>query len=199
MTIHYTPNYGLAYLDADTALVDLAAASQTLAERADAALTAGGVAPPGAADLVALSGRVTTLEQRRPRVSVKTGTFSPASGTLTPVAFASRSTLSTASMWTASPNPTRLVAPTTGEYDLSVAVPWATGTGQRAIGYAINGGTFTYLENVTAPAGGFSGEQTALKRSIELTAGQYIELSVLQNSGAALAANNTSAVLSLVG
>jgi hypothetical protein len=62
--LHYTPNFQLAYIDADTPLEDLAAASRTLAEKADAALTAGGVAAPGAAELTTLGGRVNVLEPK---------------------------------------------------------------------------------------------------------------------------------------
>jgi hypothetical protein len=64
MTMHYTPNYGIAYIDSDTAAVDIATASQSAATTIDAALTAGGVTPPGASDYVALVGRVNLLENR---------------------------------------------------------------------------------------------------------------------------------------
>lgn len=60
--IHYTQNYQLPYADDDTPLVDLADVTAEVAAKVDAALTAGGVAPPNAADLVAVAGRVTTLE-----------------------------------------------------------------------------------------------------------------------------------------
>lgn len=53
MTIHLTPNFQLAYIDVDTPLEDLAEASRQAAETIDAALARGGVAPPGAQDLVA--------------------------------------------------------------------------------------------------------------------------------------------------
>lgn len=62
MTLHYTANHEIAYCDVDTAAVDLAAASQQAAATIDAALTRGGVAPPNAADLVTVAGRVTGLE-----------------------------------------------------------------------------------------------------------------------------------------
>lgn len=77
MTIHLTPLYGIAYVDTDTAVVDLAAASQQAATTIEQALTRGGVVPPGAADLTAeaatraaadtaLSARVNTLEGSGP-------------------------------------------------------------------------------------------------------------------------------------
>jgi hypothetical protein len=64
VTVHYTTNYSLAYADVDTPLVDLASISQSLATSVDTALTAGGVTPPNASDLVVVAGRVTTLEQK---------------------------------------------------------------------------------------------------------------------------------------
>lgn len=65
MTIHHTPGYNLAYADLDTAAVDLAEVSYQLAQSIEAALTAGGLAPPNTPDLAALSARVTTVEQRQ--------------------------------------------------------------------------------------------------------------------------------------
>jgi len=64
VTVHLTPAYGLGYIDEDTPLVQLAAASRTLAEKAEAALIRGGIAPPAAQDLATLAGRVTTTEGR---------------------------------------------------------------------------------------------------------------------------------------
>lgn len=64
MALHYTPNFQLGYIDVDTPLADLAAASLDMATKTDAALTRGGVAPPDAQSLVALTGRVSTLETK---------------------------------------------------------------------------------------------------------------------------------------
>jgi hypothetical protein len=58
VTIHYTPTYGLPYADVDTPLVDLAAVSQELATKHEAALLAGGLAPPSSADLATLIGQM---------------------------------------------------------------------------------------------------------------------------------------------
>lgn len=76
MTIHTTTNYGIAYVDTDTALVDLAAASLQAATTIDAALGRGGIAPPDAttqaqlaARATALEGRATALETKLPGVS----------------------------------------------------------------------------------------------------------------------------------
>jgi hypothetical protein len=77
VTIHTTPLYGIAYADTDTALADYPTVTQQAATTVDAALAAGGVVPPGAADLTAeastrasadaaLSTRVTALETATP-------------------------------------------------------------------------------------------------------------------------------------
>lgn len=58
-----TPNFGIEYLIPGEPARNTRAKLQRNAETIDAALTAGGIAPAGAADLVAIAGRVTTLEK----------------------------------------------------------------------------------------------------------------------------------------
>lgn len=65
MTLHTTPTYGIAYADTDTALGDIAAVTEQAAETIEAALIRGGVAPANAADVIAVSNRVTSLESSR--------------------------------------------------------------------------------------------------------------------------------------
>jgi hypothetical protein len=67
MTLYTTPIYGIAWTDDEAPLVDLAAVSQDVAETLEAALALGGIAPPEAQDLIALTGRVVALEAPRPR------------------------------------------------------------------------------------------------------------------------------------
>lgn len=73
MTILHTTNYGIAYIDAQTSLSQLADASQQTAQTLDAALGHGGVAPFDVTSLAAevaarqaadtaLGGRITVLE-----------------------------------------------------------------------------------------------------------------------------------------
>lgn len=57
-----TPVYGLKYPADGDPIRDTAAALKANADTIEAALLRGGVAPPGAADLAALSGRVSVLE-----------------------------------------------------------------------------------------------------------------------------------------
>lgn len=62
MTIATTPTYGIAYCDTSTQLNQLADVTSQAATTIEAALIRGGIAPPNAADLAALVGRVSTLE-----------------------------------------------------------------------------------------------------------------------------------------
>ncbi|MET0996264.1 MAG: hypothetical protein ABWY20_20255 [Mycobacterium sp.] len=66
MSIHTTPIYGLAYIDVDTPLEDLAVASQQNAATVETALAAGGLAPPNTPDLAAAIGRIAALEGSAP-------------------------------------------------------------------------------------------------------------------------------------
>ena len=61
-----TPNFGLEYLVEGEPMFHTRAKLQRTMEAIDAALTAGPASPPGASDLLAVSGRVSTLEGRAP-------------------------------------------------------------------------------------------------------------------------------------
>jgi hypothetical protein len=69
VTLHYTTNYGIAYLGTETPLKDLATSTQQAAESLDAAMGRAGYVPPDATTFAALnakvntdSGRIGTLE-----------------------------------------------------------------------------------------------------------------------------------------
>lgn len=62
MSIAYTPIYHLPYPAPGEPIRNTRANLQTMAQNIEAALQAGGVAAPGASDLLAVSGRVSTLE-----------------------------------------------------------------------------------------------------------------------------------------
>lgn len=62
MTVITLPGYGLAYVDVDSPVVELAAASEQTARATQAALAARGVTVPAAADLAALALRVAAVE-----------------------------------------------------------------------------------------------------------------------------------------
>lgn len=61
-----TPNFGLEYLVDGEPMFHTRAKLERTMKAIDAALTAGPASPPGASDLLAVSGRVSTLEGRAP-------------------------------------------------------------------------------------------------------------------------------------
>lgn len=72
-----TPTYHLPYMQEGQPAYQLRAVWQLLAERAEAALIAGGITPPGASDLAALVGRVNLLEARRAKQVYTLGGSNP--------------------------------------------------------------------------------------------------------------------------
>jgi hypothetical protein len=191
MTVFRTPIYGIAYYDDLQPLTDLDQVSQEVATTLETALARGGVAPPAAQDLVALAGRVTSLEQRvAARCTVTGASQTTAHQTPKPLVFSARPAKSRADMWaagTGNATATRLVAPFTGEYDLSVAIAWvANANNQRTLGYRINGAGLVFFHSWNAQGGAYGGEQTGLVEGITLTAGQYVEVLAQQNTGANL-------------
>jgi hypothetical protein len=82
-------------------------------------------------------------------------------------------------------HPTRLTAPSTGLYQVSASHYWASsGVGERTCQFAVNGNTTnTYgIAGLTPPADG----GVVLTVLLSLTAGDYVECFVFQNSGGAL-------------
>lgn len=71
MTIQHTTNYGIAYADEQTPLVQLAAVTQEVAESLDGAMGRAGYTPPDATSFAALAARVTAAEGKL------TPTFAP--------------------------------------------------------------------------------------------------------------------------
>lgn len=133
------------------------------------------------------------------RCSVSNPGFNVSNSTSTVVSWTAKTSGSLASMWSAS-SPTRLIVPSSGEYDLSLTVRWAANaTGQRSCSYSVNGaalGPTSFFHTWNAVGGAFGSEQSAILRGIALTAGQYVELFLLQNSGVALSTGQVTATLS---
>jgi hypothetical protein len=104
---------------------------------------------------------------------------------------------STAGMWSAS-TPTRIIIPETGEYDISTYAPWAgnTAAGGRSHGIRRNGDNaqIIYLGGANQPAGSgwFGWEQSGRFVGYELTAGDYLEMLVIQNAVPTLNIANTA-------
>jgi hypothetical protein len=198
-----TPVYGIKYIEPGEPIRNTRQALEDNAYTLEAALVRGGIAPPSAQDLATLAGRVSTNEAaiavlqtyRATRVTV---TATNVAVTLAGLAipWSAKTARSSASMWSATPAPTRLVAPVAGEYDLSVAVSWPPGTANHALYYLLNGASsFNYFDNEAPPGASFSGEQSAIIRGLELTAGQYIEVGALSSTAQTL--SKARATLSL--
>lgn len=99
-------------------------------------------------------------------------------------------------------NPSRLPAPVTGYYALSAVLGWDTnGTGARVVGYQKNGVATTYQMSGYASPSSYSYNHAY--EEIDLTAGDYIEVTARQNSGGSLnlesAADNTRVTWRLLG
>ena len=77
MTIHYTTNFGVAYADDQTALVDLAAVTQAIAVNLDAAMGRAGYTPPDSSSFAALSATVTANGSRLTTVENKLAAVTP--------------------------------------------------------------------------------------------------------------------------
>lgn len=89
-------------------------------------------------------------------------------------------------------NPSRYTAPQTGLYLVTCSIPWVTNaTGIRELNFRVNGTTsFTGHRFV---AGGNVTVINTSSHMIPLTSGQYIEAAVWQNSGGALAIDQSYA------
>jgi hypothetical protein len=122
-----------------------------------------------------------------PAVEVETGADQPIpNGTVTKLTFAA-ATYDTANMFNAA-NPTRITVPIAGIYNVTAAVKWRAGTGQhRFATIRKNGVLHDEAISQVAPvlaAGQFTSQVVA--GQLRLAAGDFIELSVFQDSGASL-------------
>ncbi len=208
MTIHYTANYGLAFIDVDTALADLAAASAEMAAAADAALTRGGIATPEVAALqdeitlrkngdAALAGRLDKVEPRvtaletagnRPHcMAVQTAAQGIAHNTWTTLALGGE-TLDTNNMHDPATNNSRVTIPFAGTYRVSGLVPFAAAAAVSRHGarVRVNGAVLPQGPAlVSAPANLDYTVHTA-PMLLQLAAADYVELQALQQSGGSL-------------
>jgi hypothetical protein len=104
----------------------------------------------------------------------------------------STATVDTYTGWASSPNPTRYTVQRSGVYFVAglgaLNDPSSTHAGQRGVRLLVNG-TTQYGGNMVAPTAGTSTIPTVLYAvdMIRLTAGDYVELQMIQNQGAALA------------
>lgn len=197
-----TPVYGLKYIVEGEPLRDARPALEANAKTIEAALIAGGVAAPGAADLLQVSGRVTVLETAQAasevtaRATSTTGTAqaipggqfiavtltAPAAGT-DPLGF-----------WqgAASPaQPTRLKVPAGrgGKYNVTGVLSYAvTAAGQPRMGeLRVNGVTVPGSGASSASPGSINHTWPLPVSTITLAAGDYLELITYTVTAASLA------------
>jgi hypothetical protein len=126
-----------------------------------------------------------------PRVTVRRTTVQSIPGTVGAViAFDAVSTRSTPGMWSAG-TPSRMIAPETGEYDLSWHMPWANSPNPGALSVQMRyngtlpagGGLIGYLD--ARPSQSYYGsEVTGIIRGLELNANDYVEIYGLHNTDA---------------
>lgn len=123
----------------------------------------------------------------RPRAVVTRTSNYDAAGTVNNIVpWAAATTRSTPGMWSAGA-PTRVTIPETGEYDVTTFVPWSSNAAQggRTHGVRRNGvvGDTPFLAGTNQGAAAWYGsEQAGNYPGWELTAGDYLELVVIQNA-----------------
>ena len=89
----------------------------------------------------------------------------------------------TASYYSAG-NPTRLTAPVTGLYIVTTSLLWATNsTGERVVEFCINGASSSPVSVLGDSPAGTSDFAQCATTLVNLTAGDYVEVYVFQNSG----------------
>jgi len=199
-----TPIYGLEYIVQGEPARYARQKLERSMKQVEAALQLGGVAAPGASDLLAVSGRVSTLEQAaaaRPfavllgasgTTAVPNGAWTvlPLTGTEEADPLGGHSTVTNPSRWTCP-------AGWGGWYDVLDTTRIDSGTGKRSCGIRKNGAEVQRSNNTVGvgSAGAYVfGSTPAL---ILLAPGDYVEVAVLQDSGGALTANNTFSSMTL--
>lgn len=87
-------------------------------------------------------------------------------------------------MWSSGTNPNRITVPLTGIYKLGVNIPWTNnGSGRRAVGWRANGPGTTFNLQIQESTGV---DTVNGSEYIQLTAGDYVEIMVFQDSGVSL-------------
>lgn len=187
-----TPVYGIEYLVEGEPIRHTRAKLERNAAQIEAALLAGGVAAPGAADLLEVSGRVTALEatlQTQPYAKLYgTGTLSLASGTWTAMPLTGaeedplngHSTVTDTSRWTCPPLQG-------GIYLASGVVGFGGGaTGRRFVGIRKNGAEVPQQQSGSPPISSGTHIQHSGVQMLVLTPGDYVEVWGYQDTGSAL-------------
>lgn len=207
MTIHNTADaWALAYADSDTALGDYPTITQQVAETVAAALTRGGIAPPGATDLAAeantravadtaLGNRATALENggALPLVTLRQTAAQSCQVGWTSLTWGAED-YDPDDLHSLTTNPTRVTVKRKGLYQLSASVPLNPAASTRcALRWVRNGITSPLAPGATAWAPNVAANGDTLhapRLSWTLLVGDYIELQVGNAGSAAVPTGN---------
>lgn len=194
-----TPIYGLKYLVQGEPARNTRLALEENAFTIEAALQAGGVAAPGAADLLTVAGRVTALEDppRARLIPGAAGSGGNAGGgagdgnrfpvtTYVPIRWGAAPILDQWG-WSASV-PTRLVCQKPGDYLVTGSAAFTQGTGGRLAVLLKNGGQVEGSAATMTPYAGFYAMVPIPATLITLAVNDYLELAGYQDSAPTLTA-----------
>lgn len=202
MTAH-TPIYGLEYIEEGEPLRLARPALENNAHTIEAALQAGGVAAPGASDLLAVSGRVTALESYVPaRLELYRAAGGPFGGTFAVPYDTVRTAQTTPALvsntnpwYTFDPTGRRVLIKQSGLYHFQVAVSTT-----------VSADDAQFLRLVKMPIAGTAGPTIAvhnvrtgygrLVAEERITAGEYVGV-FLNTSGSDVADNPSTGVRNL--
>ncbi len=194
-----TPIYGFQYPVVGEPARTTRAILENNAKKAEAMGQAKGVAAPGASDLLAVAGRVTALESARYAILRGSGTMSLANATWTAVPFAQEDA-DPLGGHTLTGNTSRWTCPSfaDGVYMVMGNARIDGGTDRRIVGLRKNNVDQIAFSNTESVAAADPMQVTLAPGLIVLGAGDYVEMFVYQESGAALTVNLTGTNLSLL-
>jgi hypothetical protein len=131
--------------------------------------------------------------------AVRSAAQSIADSSLVAISYTAANAWGSSSMHSTSVNPSHVVAPLAGYYDVSAFVGFAgAAAGIRQVYFRKNGDV--YGNSLIFPSNGASAEvQIVIVETWSLAANDYIEILVWQNSGGALSVTGSNVTLSLTG
>jgi hypothetical protein len=198
-----TPIYGLEYpIEGEPIRYTRQKLERTMLA-IEEALSLGGVAAPGASDLLAVSGRVSTLEaaaaSRPIAVLTGTGTLSLATNTWTALPLTGSEVYDPLGGHSTTVNTSRFTVPVGwgGWWQAIASTRIDSSTGRRGCEIRVNGADFGRSQNIFYGTGG-AYVFGSLPCVVQLAAGDYVEAGALQDTGGALNCNLGFSSLTLV-
>jgi hypothetical protein len=198
-----TPIYGLEYpIEGEPIRYTRQKLERTMLA-IEEALSLGGVAAPGASDLLAVSGRVSTLEAAaaaRPIAVLQgTGTLSLATNTWTALPLTGTEVFDPLGGHSTTVNTSRFTVPVgwDGWWQAIASTRIDSSTGRRGCEIRVNGADFGRSQNIFYGTGG-AYVFGSLPCVVQLAAGDYVEAGALQDTGDALNCNLGFSSLTLV-